>query len=311
MEPPARPSSEAKPSAAEEPRPLPPWRSRRFRLTLALVLTAVLVGLMIRSQVPHLGAAWHRYSAKQYIAQEKYDEAVRECDRALAWLPSEAPDLYELRAEIQFKRGDLEAALKDYNKLQELNPNYPEVYERRGFVYQLLGQHDKAVEDAKKLKDWLGEDDPKGFNQLAYTRAVANQDLDAALADIERALKLLGREGDEKVAGSTKPDTSKEWSWASYIDTRGFIYYRQGKYQEALVDFDQAIAAITRAGQAELERHSDRAKQALIKKGSDETLGIMYQHRGLVYEKLGDAAKAQADKEKAKDLGYDPKRHGQ
>jgi tetratricopeptide (TPR) repeat protein len=288
------------------------WQNRPFRVTVMVVLTAVLIGWLIKSQLPQWMARWHRYSATQHALAEEYEKAIEACDRALAWQP-DSPDLHETRADIQLQAGNPQEALKDCNALLRVNPDYPPGYQLRARVHQLLGQYGKAIEDAKTLQKWLGEENHEGYNELAYMRAVANPDakeLEQAHQEIEKALKLLGRDPAEKIAGEEAQETDR--NFGNYLDTRGYIFYRQGKYQEALADVDKAISLILRFKEAKLAGAKGQAAvQQQLEKRYQATLRIMYQHRGLVREKLGDMENAKADKDKARELGYDPKRDGE
>jgi tetratricopeptide (TPR) repeat protein len=283
------------------------WQSRRFRAMMMLVVFAALVGWLIKSQLPAGMSAWHQYSAKQYLAQGQLDEALEACNQAFTWRAN-APELFQLRAEIQQERGEPQKALEDCNELLRLNPHYPRGYQMRATLYQLLGKHDKALEDVKELEEWLDKDH-RAYNAVAYLRAVSSQDekdLEVARQQIETAFKLLGFDPNEQLPEGDASLAAAEYL-GMYLDTRGYILYRQGKHKEALADLDKAIVAI------------ERVKQSIVgnpkAKPSDERmlnreLGVMHEHRGLAHEKLGDAQKAQADKDKARELGYDPKRDG-
>ena len=65
----------------------------------------------------------------------------------------------------------------------------------------------------------------------------------------------------------------------------GYAYYELEEYDKAIDDFTEAIPHVR--GQLELP-----AK--------------LYNSRGLAYQKIGQNAKAKADFDRAKELGYDP-----
>ena len=46
--------------------------------------------------------------------------------------------------------GQYERAIQDYNKAIQLNPNYAEAYNNRGWAYYCLKQYGKALKDFEK-----------------------------------------------------------------------------------------------------------------------------------------------------------------
>jgi tetratricopeptide (TPR) repeat protein len=67
-----------------------------------------------------------------------------------------------------------------------------------------------------------GERDPISYNDRCWARAVANIDLDAALADCNEALQL-------------RPD------FMPAVDSRAFIHMRRGRFREAIADYDTVL----------------------------------------------------------------------
>jgi hypothetical protein len=103
-------------------------------------------------------------------------------------------------------------------------------------------------------------DGASALNDLCYWRGVAKNELDAALADCDKSIKL-------------KPGI------AAMLDSRAFVLYQQGKYQEALDAYD-----------AVLKIDSRHAASLLV--------------RGYTKGKLGDSVGKDADIAAAK--AYDP-----
>ena len=67
--------------------------------------------------------------------------------------------------------------------------------------------------------------------------------------------------------------------YATAYNNRGVVYYKQGKFDEAIADYTQAIRI-------------------------DPNFALTYSDRGNAYDEQGDKAKAEADFAKAKELGY-------
>lgn len=91
----------------------------------------------------------------------------------------------------------------------------------------VLSDRDEFGPAIEAYKLWFGEKhdrDVTTLNALAYGRALANIELDQALIDINEAL-------------SYRPDD------ADLRDTRAWVYYQLGRYEEAFVDADFSVKA--------------------------------------------------------------------
>ncbi len=108
----------------------------------------------------------------------------------------------------------------------QLNPKDSTMRFNLARQYAMIFTNDEefdAALDAFKIQ--LGDDfvrDANNLNSLAYARAVALRELDEALVDINEALTYAPQN-------------------PSYRDTRGWVLYQLGKYEEALVDADFAV----------------------------------------------------------------------
>lgn len=78
-------------------------------------------------------------------------------------------------------------------------------------------------------------DDAGALDQRCFWRALAKSDLDGALADCDKSLKL-------------EPRT------ATALDNRAFVLFQQGKYQEALAGYTAALAVDRQPGPSLLMR---------------------------------------------------------
>lgn len=253
----------------------------------------LVVGPCAFRQAPLEMARWHVARAIQQREAGDKEGAWASLDRAMAW-DAENPANFLRRARWHKADGKYEAALDEILKADLLVPDNFAILSQRADALQLLGRHAEAVEIWKAIDrlSIAGGNPPRvqAQNGLAYARAVGNLELDEALAGINQALE------------SDPTD-------AAMLDTRGFILYRQGKYQEALADMEPAVKQVELAmKQAErvpgtLERVIDYSElsDGMLANMRQATAVIRY-HRALVYEKLGRHAAAKLDRSRAKVL---------
>ena len=93
------------------------------------------------------------------LAQEKYDGALEDFDKAIELKPDYAP-AHSFRGYVYEEKGEFERAIANYNKAIALKPDYAEAYGNRGVTYSKKGEFDRALEDlttAIKLKPNLVE----------------------------------------------------------------------------------------------------------------------------------------------------------
>ena len=135
---------------------------------------------------------------------------------------------------------------------------------------------------------------PLSLNQFAYFRAVANQELDVAESQVEEAMKL-----------------SSERQYA-VLDTRGYVYYRRGKFTEGLTDLNEAIAMLEmQLAPAQEVPNSETFARAtylsiLFGVEANESNAVIYYHRALLHQALGHTAEAERDLERVQSFGFEP-----
>ena len=143
------------------------------------------------------------------------EAAIADYNRAIDLVP-DIGRVYYNRGLAYYDQGDFVAAVADYTRSIELEPSYVNVYNNRGLAYYDQGDFVAAMADY----DEAIERDP--LNVLAYYNRglvhVALQDVEAAIADYSRAIELSPTE-----------------AFAYY--NRGGAYYRQGELEKAVADF--------------------------------------------------------------------------
>ncbi len=137
------------------------------------------------------------------------------------------------------------------------------------------------------------------LNHAAYARALAKTDLKQAKSLVDEALRLF-----------TPNDES---ALAALEDTRGYIRYLAGELEAARQDLETALRRLEAGVKLQLAEVQlfgqiaiDERLQEYVRDQIQRGLGEVHYHRGLVYEKLGDLAKARKDFQRAEELGFEP-----
>ncbi len=154
------------------------------------------------------------YRGMYYDRLEHYLLALADFDRAIALKPQE-PLFHHARGGTYQKIGNFSAALADYDLAIALEPDLAPIYDNRGEIYRLLGDLPGALADY----DRAIEIDPQSVAAY-YHRGIVRAELEnpaAALADYNCAIEIDPRFVD--------PYLRRSW-----------IYFRQGKYSEAIAD---------------------------------------------------------------------------
>jgi tetratricopeptide (TPR) repeat protein len=205
-----------------------------------------------------------------------------------------------LRSEIYRELGQYEEALAQWDRAVKLEPTWarsPQQVHQRIQLLCHLQRFDEVEAACRQLDEqasfWTKQTDAAFLNSQAYFRAVANRDLGTAEIQAERAVKLT--------LGS-----------ANVLDTRGYVRWRLGKLEDAADDLDSAVESL----EAERRRITRRIKTVgLISRTSLQTqeldqnaltLAVILYHRSLVYDSRGQAADAERDRNRVRELGYEP-----
>jgi tetratricopeptide (TPR) repeat protein len=210
--------------------------------------------------------------------QDKSDEAMKLVDKLVKLNPTNWLTL-ELRAWVQREAGDYDAAVKTYEEVLRLVEKDKELEkeekaeETDRFRYILSGvyvdanQIDKAADQLQSLLK-QDESNPTYNNDLGYIWADHDKNL-------EESEKLIRRAIDEerKLRKKQNPDAAPEdiKDNASYIDSLGWVLYKQKKYDEAVKYLLQATKDQEDGQHYEIYDHLGDAYQAVGKK--TEALG--------------------------------------
>lgn len=230
---------------------------------------------------------------KAYSALNNNEQSAADFKRAAKINSSnKGADKIIEEAEALTKRGEFNEALELYSQAAELYPDNQFIFVNRGNIYN---DHFRDFEAAIADYNKTIEINPK-FSWPYMNRAIALGRLkrwEEAIADYGRAIEL-------------------DQNYAAAYNGRAWSYCQIGKFEEALIDANRALKLKpneanyfdTRAlAYTGLKRYEDALADlnTAIKLSSE---GWLYSRRGETYQLMGDEAKAKADFDKAKKLGY-------
>ncbi len=185
-----------------------------------------------------------------YGVQKKYDKAYEYFDRAATLDPS-SPVHDFFRGLVQLweeKYSEANLSFKNAIGKKEDEELY---YFYHAITWEKMQKYDNAIESLK-LAIKYNPTSARSLNYLAYLYADKNMKLDEAYKLVVKALEAEPENG-------------------AYLDTLGWIYYRQGKYELAL---DYIILA----------------EEKLAEENANDP--VVYDHLGDIYIKLGKKDKA-------------------
>lgn len=288
--------------AAPESRPRGA-KSPMFRRGVILLLMVVVGSIMFESSLKEMGQAivgnFFASRANQKFQADDLPAALTNLDQAIHWVPTEKEYLgmqvqyLALRVQVRRELGDYQGALADCDRLLEILPKESSCHLLRGSIRQQLGQHVEAIDDLNLAVEYRHPHDPTPFNGRAYTRALANMQLEDALKDADTALEYSGGNN------------------SAILDTRGYVHYLLGNNEEALKDLERAVKLAEDEKEQDLKSYGaarDSSQLAYRKRKTDENLAVILHHRGLVHEKLGHVEQAKSDLKRGDELGYNPEK---
>jgi tetratricopeptide (TPR) repeat protein len=156
------------------------------------------------------------------LRRPKTDVAGRlsDLDAALKLDPRSSEAL-GAKANLLVDKGDLPGALAVFEQAIRESPGSINLLVNRGITYARAGQTALAEKDFASARAAATKADQ--FNNICWSKATSNVQLESALKDCDDAL-------------AKAPDV------ASYIDSRGFVLLRLGRYDDAIATYDRALA---------------------------------------------------------------------
>ena len=168
--------------------------------------------------------------------------AMADLDQALKYNPNDLQAL-TVRGELYLQNHDPKRAQADFETAQKLAPASSELPAMVGLAYARAGMFDLAV---RQLDAWIGahprdENIGQALGARCWARALANKELETALADCDAAIR--------------KDRNSVLMTY------RGLVLYRMGRVDEAVTQYAAAIRAQPRAALALYLRGLAEAKK--------------------------------------------------
>ncbi len=156
------------------------------------------------------------------LSRKQYDLA----EQQLEWLEDVLPNeglLTAYRAKIAFFQQRFTDADKYLDEALKAKPGDADILDMKATLKAARGDSDSAIAIYDEL---LARYPDRGgfYNARCYVRALAGRELvEKALPDCNKAQVLLPKS-------------------AEVLDSRGYVYLRLGRYQEAIADYNAAIA---------------------------------------------------------------------
>jgi tetratricopeptide (TPR) repeat protein len=182
-----------------------------------------------------------------YARSGEYDLAIACYEKVLDLDPNFSYGYFNL-GNLYHKKGDSDAAIRSYQKALALDPNMTEAYCNLGIVSQKQGQYDRAITYFRKALEidpqyagtyysHLGEIAyEKGDPDMAMDSFARAIEEDATLAVPKNNLAYLYAERGVKLSEAmTLVDDAlgAEPDNPYFLDTKGWIYYKQGELARA------------------------------------------------------------------------------
>jgi hypothetical protein len=193
-----------------------------------------------------------------YVKKGDDQDAIADYEQEMKLSPDNSSDVLYRQGNDQDSAGNYDRAIIYYTEAIKVHPDYTEAFLGRGTAYDDKGDHDHAIADYSEAIS-LVPGDYFGYGARCYARAEGGTQLDAALADCNKSLQM-------KDSGKGR-------------ETRGLVYLRLGRYDDAIADYNASIAA--------------------AKLNSDPQPTYAFYGRGLAKLHKGDKAGGKADIAKA------------
>jgi tetratricopeptide (TPR) repeat protein len=150
-----------------------------------------------------------------------YIQAIKDFSEAIRLKPDDV-NLYLSRGATYGMSEKLDGAIADFDRALELDPDSGIAYMNRATARNRKGDHVGSLADYNRAINLIPEN-WMAWDGRCWVRAIIGKTLEGALADCAKALEL-------------HPGT------ANTMNTRGFVLYKQGRFEDAIASYDASIA---------------------------------------------------------------------
>jgi len=196
--------------------------------------------------------------AAAFASRRDYERALADLDRAIELEPTSAAHLAQRGTVLDALKRPAKA-IEDFDKALELDPAHVDARWHRAMLRLRVGNRDGAKSDVDALDQALA---PQAQLRLSMSRlyleldqpaqsvAQLNRWLAAHPSEVRRyvalnercwARTLLGTELDKALDDCNEAIAADKRN-AAYLNVRGLVQLRLGRYDRALADFDRSLA---------------------------------------------------------------------
>ncbi|HAC90379.1 MAG TPA: hypothetical protein DCF63_07050, partial [Planctomycetaceae bacterium] len=261
-------------------------------LIIAAVVGIVLVPILIdRTQGIQIRWALARIANAADLGDVQAAKQLKDLWQRVPNLETE-PDYWSVLLKIAISQGDGAEIIQVVQQALRYNPENYRPAELAYFYFEEKRHFDKALEAKLLFYDLQDRRHPLALNDIAYMRSLARIDLETGLLEIDQALKF-------------SPDES------AFRDTRAWLLFQLGRYEEALQDAEFAVETSERQYKMSQEQIPNRILSWLSGRpkpsGADGkltqqeagmqlwNLGVLHFHRAKILEALGRDKEAHQD----------------
>jgi tetratricopeptide (TPR) repeat protein len=180
-----------------------------------------------------------------YEHKGQIDSAIQSYKKAIKADSEYTPSYNGLASLYALNNRHLSEALVLIDKALEMVPNSAPFTATKALVLGQLGRNQEAIEFNETALG-LNPNYEMALNNLAYLYAEEGIELDSAMSMIDRALKMAPND-------------------ASLLDTKGWIHYKKGEYQQAQILIQAAVSKSPKS--KEILEHVRMVQEALAKSG--------------------------------------------
>jgi len=187
-----------------------------------------------------------------------YNQAIKDCSKSIEL----NPDLvvlhlaYLQRGAAYAQLNDYDQAMKDYNKVLEILPNFAEAFVVRGDLFSKLGNYDQSLKDFNKAVELVPKD-ASAYNAIAWFLATCK---DSKYRDGKKAVQYA------KKAVLLSGDIKRN------VNTKAAIYNTLAASYAEVGDFNQAVLMESKALDLYKPANAGDRLRTAIKKRIDRSL---------------------------------------